>query len=196
MILADELDVPIGDVRVEHSGVSAEYANPVFTFQATRGSTSVRAWYMPLRQAGAAARQMMISSAARLWKSDPSDCFTESGAVVHRPSNRKLAYGQLVETASTEDLATAAERAGWGERLGSGKGVSVIEGFGSYLAQVVDVSIGGDGKLKAERVFCAVDCGIAINPDTIAAQIEGGVIFGLSAALWTNHLQSWPSGAG
>ena len=81
------------------------------------------------------------------------------------------------------ELATA--KAGWGQALarGRGRGVSVQFAFGSYLAQVAEVSTRPDGSIGVERVVCAFDCGQTVNPDTIHAQLEGGVIFGLSAVL-------------
>jgi isoquinoline 1-oxidoreductase subunit beta len=82
-------------------------------------------------------------------------------------------------------LDLAADRAGWGTGLaaGSGRGVSIQFAFGSYLAQVAEVSMGRDGRPRVERVVCAMDCGQVVNPDTVRAQLEGGVMFGLSAAL-------------
>jgi isoquinoline 1-oxidoreductase beta subunit len=82
-------------------------------------------------------------------------------------------------------LDLAADRAGWGTGLpaGSGRGVSIQFAFGSYLAQVAEVSMGRDGQPRVERVVCAMDCGQMVNPDTVRAQLEGGVMFGLSAAL-------------
>jgi isoquinoline 1-oxidoreductase subunit beta len=82
-------------------------------------------------------------------------------------------------------LDLAASKAGWGQPLPSrvGRGVSVQSVFGSHLATVAEAEVGREGKVKVRRVVCAVDCGTAVNPDTIAAQIEGGLIFGLSAAL-------------
>jgi hypothetical protein len=80
----------------------------------------------------------------------------------------------------------AVEKAGWGQRLpkGRSRGIAVHESFKSYVAHVVEVTIGEDGLPKVERVVCAADCGIAINPDVIKAQLEGGMGFGLSAALF------------
>ena len=57
-------------------------------------------------------------------------------------------------------------------------------GFGSYVAQVAEVSVAKDGRVRVKRVVCALDCGQMINPDTIKAQMEGGIIFGLTAALY------------
>jgi len=83
-------------------------------------------------------------------------------------------------------LDLAATKAGWGRPLGKGRGrgIALAKAFDSYLAQVAEVTVTADGKLKVDRVVCAVDCGIAINPDVIAAQMEGGIGFGLGAALF------------
>jgi isoquinoline 1-oxidoreductase subunit beta len=83
-------------------------------------------------------------------------------------------------------LELAAEKAGWGHKLpsGSGRGVSVQFAFGSYLSQVAEVAVAKDGGVRIQRVVCAVDCGMVVNPDTVRAQIEGGIIFGITAALY------------
>ncbi len=82
-------------------------------------------------------------------------------------------------------LELAADRAGWGTALpaGSGRGVSLQYAFGSYLAQVAEVSVDAQGHPRIGRVVCAMDCGQVVNPDGVRAQLEGGVTFGLSAAL-------------
>jgi isoquinoline 1-oxidoreductase beta subunit len=82
-------------------------------------------------------------------------------------------------------LNLAAEKAGWGGPLpeGRARGVAVHESFGSFAAEVAEVSIGDDGMPRVHRVVCAVDCGIAINPDNIRAQMESGIGYGLGAAL-------------
>jgi len=83
-------------------------------------------------------------------------------------------------------LDLAAAKAGWGRSLppGSGLGVSVLASFGSFLAQIAEVSVDPAGKVRVERVVCAVDCGRMVNPDTVKAQVEGGIIFGITAALY------------
>ncbi|MCG8422861.1 MAG: molybdopterin-dependent oxidoreductase [Proteobacteria bacterium] len=82
-------------------------------------------------------------------------------------------------------LDLAAEKSGWGKPMPKGKarGIAVHKSFNSFVAEVAEISLGSDGMPVVERVVCAVDCGIAINPDNIAAQVEGGVGFGLGAAL-------------
>jgi len=84
-------------------------------------------------------------------------------------------------------LDLAAKAAGWGQPLpaGRGRGVSLLySGWGSYLAEVAEVEVSKAGELRVHRIVCAVDCGTVINPDTVKAQIEGGVNFGISGALW------------
>jgi isoquinoline 1-oxidoreductase beta subunit len=83
-------------------------------------------------------------------------------------------------------LELAAEKAGWGRSLpeGHGRGVSVQHVFGTYLSSVAEVAVSRDGEVRVRRVVCAVDCGMMVNPDTVKAQIEGGMIFGLTAALF------------
>lgn len=81
-------------------------------------------------------------------------------------------------------LKLAAEKAGWGKTLpaGSGMGVAVHESFNTFVAQVAQVSV-KNGQISVDKVVCAVDCGVAVNPDVIAAQMEGGIGFGLSPTL-------------
>jgi isoquinoline 1-oxidoreductase subunit beta len=83
-------------------------------------------------------------------------------------------------------LELAAEKAGWGEPLppGRGRGLAVHYSFRTSAAYVAEVTIGSHGEVKVDRVVCAVDCGVAINPDVIRAQVEGGVGFGLGAILY------------
>jgi isoquinoline 1-oxidoreductase beta subunit len=83
-------------------------------------------------------------------------------------------------------LNLAAEKSGWGEKLPArvGRGVSVQLSFASFIATVVEAEIDELGEVKLRRVTCAVDTGIAVNPDTVTAQLEGGLIFGLTAALY------------
>ncbi len=82
-------------------------------------------------------------------------------------------------------LKLAAEKAGWGQKLpkGKGRGVAVHESFNSFVAQIVDVTKTDDGEIKIDRVVCAVDCGIVVNPDIVKAQMEGGIGYGLGAVM-------------
>jgi len=82
-------------------------------------------------------------------------------------------------------LELAAERAEWGTPLPAGRfrGIAAVESIGSYVAEVAEVSVAPTGDVRVHRVVSAIDCGWAINPDTIEAQVEGGIVFGLNAAL-------------
>ncbi len=82
-------------------------------------------------------------------------------------------------------LRLAAERSGWGtpEPAGRFRGIAVAESFHSYVAQVAEISVDKSGRPKVHRVVCAVDCGVAVNPDQVRAQMEGGIGFGLGAIL-------------
>src|SRR5207248_149990 len=83
-------------------------------------------------------------------------------------------------------LELVAEKAGWGKPLPKGHrhGIAVHESFGSYVAHVAEVSVSDAGKVRVHRVVAAIDCGPVVNPDTIAAQLESGTTFGLTAALY------------
>jgi len=83
-------------------------------------------------------------------------------------------------------LDRAAELSNWGKPLGprQGRGVSVQQAFGTYMCQVAEVTVGEDGEVKVDRVFVVVDPGVVVNPDTVVAQVQSGVIFGITAVLW------------
>ena len=99
MLLAEELDADWNKVGFESAPVDAKYNHPVFGMQMTGGSSSVWSGFEQFRQAGAAARAMLVAAAAQQWNVEPSKCRTDSGAVFD-PSNRKLTYGQLAEAAA------------------------------------------------------------------------------------------------
>ena len=98
MLLAEELDANWKRVRVQQAPVDQAYNNPMFGMQATGGSTTVRAHWEPLRKAGAAAREMLLTAAAAQWKVPAAECRTEAGQVIHK-SGKQLAYGALVPAA-------------------------------------------------------------------------------------------------
>ncbi len=101
MILAEELDAAFGQVTVEASPPSdALYGNPVFHLQATGNSNSIRAFWTPLRKAGAGARAMLVAAAAATWRVDTATCRTENSEVIHDPSGRRLGYGALAAQAA------------------------------------------------------------------------------------------------
>ena len=98
---------------------------------------------------------------------------------------RRALLGRYPRHVAVLDL--VARQSGWGQPLppGRARGVAVHECFGSVVAQVAEVSRGADGLPRVERVVCAVDCGIAVNPDVVRAQMEGSIGFGLGSALWS-----------
>ena len=95
MLLAEELEADWTKVQIEFAPADKAYINPLFGMQGTGGSTSVRAAWTPLRKAGAAAREVLITAAAQAWGVNRAECRAERGAVVHAKSRRRLRYGQL-----------------------------------------------------------------------------------------------------
>jgi len=83
-------------------------------------------------------------------------------------------------------LELAAQKAGWGASLpeGHARGIAVHESFGSFIAQVAEVSVNPAGEVRVHKVVCAIDCGKVVNPEVIKAQMESGIVFGLTAALF------------
>jgi isoquinoline 1-oxidoreductase beta subunit len=98
---------------------------------------------------------------------------------------RRGMLGKSARARAVLDL--AAEKAGWGKPLpsGHGRGVALMySGWDTYVAQIAEVEVSGTGEIGVRRVVCAVDCGTIINPDTVTAQVESGIVFGISGALW------------
>lgn len=158
---AAEIQYAIPDIRVEY----VRHEPPVATaFWRGVGPTH-NVW----------AVETFIDELAFAGKHDP----VEFRRALLKDSKRKLGV-----------LNVAAQKAGWGKPVAKiagrrvGRGVSCQFAFGTYLAQVADVSVGPGGDVKVHRVVCAVDCGHTVNPDQVVAQMEGGIIFGLTAALW------------
>jgi isoquinoline 1-oxidoreductase beta subunit len=125
-----------------------------------------------------------VGSSQNAWV---TECFLDE--LAHAAGKDPLAYRlELLDDHPRHRrvLEAAARQAGWGSPLPAGRarGLAVHEAFGSFVAQVAEISINGDGTVRVHRVVCAVDCGQVINPDTIAAQMDSGIIYGLSAALY------------
>src|SRR5262245_32855565 len=100
MLLAEELEVDWSKVRFEAAPADLAYAIPDFHMQLTGGSMSIRTFYQPLRQAGAATRELLIGAAAQTWNVPENTCRAQKGFVVHTATNRQLAYGALVDKAA------------------------------------------------------------------------------------------------
>ena len=109
--------------------------------------------------------------------------------LAHQAGKDPVAYRQHLLQDHERHLAAlnlAAEKANWGKPLPKGhfQGVAVHEAFKSFVAQVAEVSVDERGKLKIHKVVCAIDCGLAVNPDGVRAQMESGIIFGITMALY------------
>lgn len=100
MLLAEELECDWKKVRFEFAPAALVYFDPFFHMQGTGGSTSVRSGWVPLRQAGATAREMLLAAAAQKWSVDASECHAEDGRVVHAGTKRSATYGSLAEAAA------------------------------------------------------------------------------------------------
>lgn len=115
------------------------------------------------------------------------ECFIDE--LAHATRQDPLAFRRKLMTKNPKHLAVlnaAAERAGYDKPLPKGvyRGIAQTMGFGSYVAAVAEISIGDDGVLKVRRIVAATDCGHAVNPQQIEAQVEGSFVYGLSAALY------------
>jgi isoquinoline 1-oxidoreductase subunit beta len=100
MLLAEELEADWTKIRFEFAPADKAYINQLFGIQGTGGSSSVRAAWKPLREAGAQARTMLIAAAAQTWGVEPASCRAEAGAVMHAATNRRLTYGALAQRAA------------------------------------------------------------------------------------------------
>lgn len=114
------------------------------------------------------------------------ESFIDECAAAARQDPARYRRGLLKEARMQAVLDQVVEKSGWGSPLpaGHGRGMALQFAFGSYMGQVTEVSVGRDGKVRVERVVCVLDCGQLVNPDSVHAQMQGGVMFGLSAALF------------
>ncbi|MBB4018346.1 isoquinoline 1-oxidoreductase beta subunit [Chelatococcus caeni] len=154
-------------------GVSGTpYAIPNFTAELTTTSNGVPVlWWRSVGHTHTAyAMETMIDALAKAAERDP----VEYRRALLKDHPRHLRVLDL-----------AAEKAGWSEPLTPGRfrGVAVHESFSTVVAEVAEIAVDDKGGFRVERVVCAVDCGVAINPDQIRAQMEGGIGFGLGAVL-------------
>jgi isoquinoline 1-oxidoreductase beta subunit len=103
MILAEELDADFSQLTLQHAPPNDKlYGNPTFGLQVTGNSNSIRAFWKPLRDAGASARAMLVQAAAQQWQVEPASCTTSNGQVMHAESGRKLSYGALADAAGQQ----------------------------------------------------------------------------------------------
>ncbi len=164
---------------VDHSSVEgvkdSPYLNSVSDHSIELHTTTLGVPVLPLRSVGnthtAFVMEVLIDELATEAGKDP----VEYRRALLKDHPRHLAALNLV-----------AEKGGWDKPLPKGmfRGIAVHESFGSYVAQIVELSVSDGQKIRIHRVVCAIDCGVAVNPDGIRAQIEGGIVFGLTAALY------------
>jgi isoquinoline 1-oxidoreductase beta subunit len=121
------------------------------------------------------------------------ECFMDE--VAHAAGTDPLEFRRALMQNHPKHLAVlneVADKAGWGKPLPAGvhRGIAQFMGYGSYSAAVAEVSVSDQGKLKVHRMVLALNCGHAVNPDQIAAQVEGSVAYGLSATLYGDRAES------
>ncbi len=149
------------------------YAFPFYRLEAVvaDGSVPVGFWRSVGHSHTAFFDESFVDEIAAALKKDPVDLRRE--LLAGKPRHLRV-------------LETAAKEAGWGEPLppGRGRGIALRASFGSIVAQVAEVNVTDGKTLQVERVICAIDCGPAINPAIVRAQMESGIIYGLSAALY------------
>ncbi len=212
-LIAKEFDVPVKTVLSREDDMQQDYYRPAVhsNFKAAFDSTGrVLAWHNrftgPIQVAGASHIPYAIDNQSirvvegethvpiAAWRSvdhSQQTFFTESfiDEMAHRTGVNPYQFRMDLlhkHPRHQKVLQVAAEAAGYGENLPEGHalGIAVQESFGSICAQVAEVSVGENGEARVHKVTAAIDCGWAVNPDTVEAQVESGIIFGLTAALY------------
>jgi isoquinoline 1-oxidoreductase subunit beta len=199
MLVAEELEVDLAQIRTEFAPADPAYANPEFGEQVTGGSTSVRSAWLPLRRAGAQAREMLIAAAAAIWQVDPSECRAEHGAVLHLRTERRLTFGELAAGAATQAVPEAPElKEPTAFRL-IGKPVTRIE-LKSHLAgkTVFGSDIDLPNMLVAMVLRCPVIGGTVANFDDRGAKRVDGVVavFKMGAGVAVVAKDTWAALSG
>jgi len=117
----------------------------------------------------------------------PNECFIDELAFMAGADPVAYRLAMLSHNPRLQAMVKlAASKAGWGKPLParSGRGVAVVNAWGCYSALVTELTVGADGGIKLDRAVCAVDCGLAVTPDGVDAQMQGGIVYGLTAALY------------
>jgi isoquinoline 1-oxidoreductase beta subunit len=199
MLVAEELEVDPARVRVAFAPADRIYANPYLGRQVTGGSTSVRGSWEPLRRAAATARAQLVAAAAELWQARPADCHADDGAVVHRPSGRRLGYGEVAGRAAAqpaprtvplkqrEDFrligrplpridaaahATGATEFGWDVAI-PGAAVAVVSRCPTFGGSVARFDARRARIVPGVRDVVAIESGIAVVADDFPAALAG-----------------------
>lgn len=116
-----------------------------------------------------------------------NECFIDELALRARTDPVAYRAGMLTKNPRLlKVLQLAADQSGWGQPMaaGKGRGIAVVDAWGSFGALVTELTVTKDGSVKVDRMVCALDCGIAVNPNGVEAQMQGGLVFGLTAALY------------
>jgi len=160
------------DGEAVEGGAEMPYAVPNLhvDYQLTDTGIPVGFWRSVNNSYNAFAVETFIDELAAAAKADPFEY--RRGLLTNAPRHRGV-------------LELAAAKAGWGTPppAGRARGIAVFKSFETFVAQVAEVSVSPAGEVRVHRVVCAVDCGMYVNPDTIEAQMQGGIVFGLTAAL-------------
>ncbi len=212
-LIAKQFDVPVKTVLSREDDLQQDYYRPAVSsnFKAAfDGAGKVTTWHNrftgPIQVAGASHIPYAIENQSirvvdgpthvpiAAWRSvdhSQQTFFTESfmDELAHRAGKNPYQFRMDLlqeHPRHRKVLEVAAEAAGYGSNLPEGHalGIAVQESFGSIVAEVAEVSIGADNRPIVHKVTCAIDCGRAINPDTVESQVESGIIFGLTAALY------------
>jgi isoquinoline 1-oxidoreductase beta subunit len=177
-LLAEELDVRLDQIAAIAAPPDASlYAQPLFKAQMTGGSTSIRGFWTPLRQAGAAARSMLVAAAAQVWGVHPDECVTKDGTVLHSATGRVLRYGEIAELAAAQPIPEDPELKSPADFRIIGKSQRRIDTPAKVNGSAVygiDVAI--DGMKTAAVVISPVDGGKVKSVDETDARKIPGVI--------------------
>jgi len=212
-LIAKEFDVPVKTVMSREDDMQQDYYRPAVAsnFKAAFDANGmVQAWHNrftgPVQTPGASHIPYAIENQSirvvdgdthvpiAAWRSvdhSQQTFFTESfvDEIAHRAGKNPYQFRMEMLAAHPRHrkvLEVAAEAAGYGQNLPEGHalGIAVQESFGSIVAEVAEVSLDANNRPVVHKVTCAIDCGWAVNPDTVEAQVESGIIYGLTAALY------------
>ena len=177
-LLAEELDVRLDQIVAIAAPPDASlYAQPLFKAQMTGGSTSIRGFWTPLRQAGAAARSMLVAAAAQAWGVHPDECSTKDGTILHSSTGRVLKYEEVAESAATQPMPEDLKLKSAGEFKIIGKSQRRIDTPAKVNGSAVyGIDVAVDGMKTAAVVMSPVDGGKIRSVDETDARKIPGVI--------------------
>jgi CO/xanthine dehydrogenase Mo-binding subunit len=178
LLLAEELDVRLDQIEAIAAPPDASlYAQPLFKTQMTGGSTSIRGFWTPLREVGAAARSMLVAAAAQTWGVHPDECSTKDGTILHSSTGRVLGYGDVAESAATLPIPEDPKLKLPGEFKIIGKSQRRIDTPSKVNGSAVyGIDVAVDGMKIAAVVISPVDGGKLKSVDETDARKIPGVI--------------------